>query len=250
MTTRTIFAIALLLALPFGSKAGYSLDKVSFFDTPLVCNAARDIGCGSRSKPVLLEMEQHSSIKEAWLNRPGTVIAVVWNDDVSAKDRSAIIEPMFTQHKVGFVLVKKKAIRSEHIASLGNEGEWYRGSEVDQLSIEEAGRIADEATSRVLDAGLIDEKEAEAIGADIEAYFAKELVKIRSLDQLRADEEMFYDEIGAIFERHIGKERSERIWTWAEEAAPAKQDCKTDSEACGTSKRKKRKADKSCCNTQ
>ena len=51
---------------------------ITFYKTPLVCNAAPEIGCGSRAKPALLELEKNPAVKEAWLNRPGTVVAIVW----------------------------------------------------------------------------------------------------------------------------------------------------------------------------
>ena len=68
---------------------------VTFYETPLVCNAAPEIGCGSRSKPVLLELEKNSAVKEAWLNRPGTVIAVVWKDKSQTE---TIAKPIFEKN--------------------------------------------------------------------------------------------------------------------------------------------------------
>jgi len=35
---------------------------ISFYEVPLVCGAAPEIGCGSRAKPVLLEMEKNSAV--------------------------------------------------------------------------------------------------------------------------------------------------------------------------------------------
>jgi len=47
---------------------------VTFYDVPLVCGAAPAIGCGSRAKPLLMDLEQRTAIKEAWLNRAGTIV--------------------------------------------------------------------------------------------------------------------------------------------------------------------------------
>jgi hypothetical protein len=55
------------------------LDNVSFYKVPLVCPAAPHIGCGSASKPLLLGLEHSEVVSEAWLNRAGTVMAVVWS---------------------------------------------------------------------------------------------------------------------------------------------------------------------------
>jgi len=58
---------------------------ISFFNVPLVCNAAPTIGCGSRAKPVLTSFEKSPNVKEAWLNREGTTVAVVWKNNLNAK---------------------------------------------------------------------------------------------------------------------------------------------------------------------
>ena len=49
-----------------------SPDRLSVFQVPLQCTAAPQIGCGSRAKPMLLELERDSNVNEAWLNRAGT----------------------------------------------------------------------------------------------------------------------------------------------------------------------------------
>ncbi|MEO6435968.1 MAG: hypothetical protein ABIP55_09430 [Tepidisphaeraceae bacterium] len=51
---------------------------VSFFEVPLVCAAAPRLGCGKLAKPILSEIEGEEPVREAWLNRKGTVLAVVW----------------------------------------------------------------------------------------------------------------------------------------------------------------------------
>jgi len=40
------------------NAASTQKEMVSFYKVPLVCGAAPEIGCGSRSKPVLLELEK------------------------------------------------------------------------------------------------------------------------------------------------------------------------------------------------
>ena len=44
---------------------------ITFYDVPLVCGAAPAIGCGSRAKPLLIDLEQQTAVEEAWLNRRG-----------------------------------------------------------------------------------------------------------------------------------------------------------------------------------
>ena len=71
-----------LLYAPFASGAENAMavtaDRISVFKAPLVCPAAPQIGCGGASKPILLDLERQPGVAEAWLNRGGTIISVVW----------------------------------------------------------------------------------------------------------------------------------------------------------------------------
>src|SRR6266496_1268435 len=79
-----------LLYAPLASAAAPA-DRISIFKAPLVCPAARQIGCGSASKPILLDLEQQPGVLEAWLNRAGTRIAVVWKPESDASTRSRVV---------------------------------------------------------------------------------------------------------------------------------------------------------------
>jgi len=57
--------------------AKISANLVSFYEVPLACPAARGLGCGSAAKPVLQALEKKHSIQEAWLDHPGTILAIV-----------------------------------------------------------------------------------------------------------------------------------------------------------------------------
>src|SRR5690242_3542463 len=65
-----------------------SKKDVSVCQVPWVCPAAHQIGCGSHAKPILLELEKNPAVSEAWLNRQGTAVAVVWKPDAKRKGRS------------------------------------------------------------------------------------------------------------------------------------------------------------------
>src|SRR6266481_10218434 len=69
------------------SKESTSKKDVSVYQVPWRCPAAQQIGCGSHAKPVLLELEQNPGVSEAWLNRQGTAVAVVWNPDAKRNAR-------------------------------------------------------------------------------------------------------------------------------------------------------------------
>lgn len=180
---------------------------VTFYQTPMVCTAAPDIGCGSRSKPALLELEKNPAVKEAWLNRPGTVIAIVWKDKVQTEN---IVKPVFENNNISFTeLNENDAVSYRQTFRKANL--WYRGADVDKLSLEEAATIARSTITPALDSKLITSIEAQKISKEIENYFRKELVKIRTNDQLNEDSENKWKlAMIEISEKYIGKERTEK----------------------------------------
>src|SRR6478735_8600472 len=141
---KIIFLFITLLTIAFDSSASdYKPEQISFYNVPLVCGASSSIGCGSRSKPLLMELEHHDQIKEAWLNREGTVLAVVWDDNTnSSKVRKNAVKSLFAMYDVPFDEIKKNNERAAHLETFAQTGKWYKGTNVDELSIEEAGIIA------------------------------------------------------------------------------------------------------------
>ena len=111
---------------------------VSVYRVPWVCPAAVQIGCGSHAKPILLELEQNLGVSEAWLNRQGTAVAVVWKTDARRKARSDAEKTLKEQK--GSRLTGNE--RTKVLADFASGKNWYRGAEVDRLSEEEAGIIA------------------------------------------------------------------------------------------------------------
>src|SRR5260370_23948658 len=86
---------ALICACPsIGANAmqndgqGTNSDNVAFYKVPLMCHAAPGIGCGSLSKPVLLDLESKPIVKEAWLDRQGKTLAIVWNGGTGPATRA------------------------------------------------------------------------------------------------------------------------------------------------------------------
>ena len=72
-----------------------SSERLSFFEVPLECGAVESLGCGSAAKPILNELDRNSRIAEARINRPGTILAVVWkspNDRPDSAGRGALRE--------------------------------------------------------------------------------------------------------------------------------------------------------------
>jgi hypothetical protein len=239
------FALLNALIMPLFVVAGFIVNSttktnepaVTFYKTPLVCNAAPDIGCGSRSKPILLELEKNPAIKEAWLNRSGTVIAIVWKYKAQTE---TVAKPIFKKNDISFsVLNQQEAIPFRK--TFRQESLWYHGAAVDMLSQEEATRIAESAVKYAIQTKLITTDEAEKIKTDVEAYFKVELVKLRNNEQLNEDNQhKFRDALYGIDEKYIGKERTDKAMELYQKNC--EKQCKKDA-ACTTPGSKK-----GCCN--
>ncbi|HLG93830.1 MAG TPA: hypothetical protein VI546_03245, partial [candidate division Zixibacteria bacterium] len=158
--------------------------------------------------PALLEMEKNPAIKEAWLNRDGTIYAVVWAG--KPQTRKAV-QPTFKKYAIEFKELSGKE-KTAHLQNFRHVGKWYRGAAVDQLSLEEAERIGNSVVEMLLPGGHITPEEAKAIREDVTAYFKGELVKIRTYEELCQDSETkFQQGIIAIIEKHLGKDRMNKI---------------------------------------
>jgi len=131
-----------LACAPFASaaasSAGVTADRISVFKAPLVCPAAPQIGCGSASKPILLDLEKQPGVLEAWLNRAGTRIAVVWKPESDPEARRKVVADLKEDHATEL----EGKSRDESVKDFLSGKGWYHGADVDRLSEEEADIIA------------------------------------------------------------------------------------------------------------
>ena len=240
--------VALLSALiiPLLVIAGFMISRnvnskakepvITFYKTPLVCNAAPEIGCGSRSKPALLQLEKNPAVKEAWLNRQGIAIAIVWKDVAKTE---AVAKPIFIENSIEFTELNK-ADAAPYLQTFRKENLWYQGANVDILSREEASTIAESSVKLAVENKLVTPDEAAKIKADAEAYFKVELVKIRTNAQLNDDSEnKFKEDLYNIAAKYIGKERTEKVMQLYQENC--KKQCKKDGSCTQPGEKK------SCC---
>jgi len=126
-----------------------SPNLVSFYEVPLACPAARGLGCGSAAKPVLQALEKKGSIQEAWLDHSGTTLAIVWKKDAKAGSRSREIQSVADDRGIALHEITGDQ-REATLTSFTSRKGWYRGSEVDRLSEEEAGVILDRLLRRAI----------------------------------------------------------------------------------------------------
>ena len=141
MKTHLLLMSALLyatLASAVENAAAATPDRISVFKVPLVCPAAPQIGCGSASKPILLDLERQPGVLEAWLNRAGTIISVVWKPDSDAETRRNVTAELKEDHATELEGKSRDNAVKDFLSGKG----WYRGADVDRLSEEEADIIA------------------------------------------------------------------------------------------------------------
>ena len=227
LTFGLVFIFSLTMLWANTSEQGND-DGVSFYKVPLVCNAAPDIGCGSRAKPILKEFAKQKGVKEAWLNREGTVIAVVWQTDVKESTASKV----FSKFNLNGSEVSSSQ-KAELMADFGKEGAWLKGTDVDQLSIEEAGIISEGIITALKKGNILPSDKEAGLRSDLVTYFKKELLSITDAKQLNPKTyERWAKEAHAIGENHLGKGKMPEI------------DMNCDSNKCNI---KDRKSKKSCC---
>ena len=136
-----------------------SADRVSVFKAPLVCPAAPQIGCGGASKPILLDLEKQAGVAEAWLNRAGTRIAVVWKPDADAGSRRKVVAELKEDRVTELDGRPREDAVNDFLSGKG----WYHGADVDRLSEEEADIIAARLVRWVHAKSALTKEKAEAL---------------------------------------------------------------------------------------
>ncbi len=156
-----------------------SPDQVSIFQMPLRCPAAPQIGCGSSAKPILLELEREPEISEAWLNRAGTLIAVVWKSNAKAEPLLAKLQSQASAAGCcasGITVAELKGNARDTPLKEFDSGGWYRGEDVDRLSEEEAGVIAARVVRRLQAKAPLAAEKAQGLEQALKKVFGKWLI--------------------------------------------------------------------------
>lgn len=152
MLTTSVLACCCLVAgleAVQADRQGATVEQVEFYEVPLMCPAARGLGCGSRAKPVMLALERDAGVAEAWLDRAGHTLAIVWKASTVHAAREATIAAVSEAQKVSIAEIDADT-REEVASSFGSRAGWHRGADVDRLSDEEAGVIADRLWNRIV----------------------------------------------------------------------------------------------------
>ena len=167
------------LASAAENAAAAPADRITVFKAPLVCPAARQIGCGSASKPILLDLEQQPGVLEAWLNRAGTRIAVVWKPESDASTRRNVVAELKEDHATELDGKPREEAVNDFLSGKG----WYRGADVDRLSEEEADVIAARLVRRVQAKTALAKDKAEGLQHALTDTYSQRLTNKISREQ-------------------------------------------------------------------
>ena len=119
-----------------------------FYRVALACEAAPDIGCGIRAKPILKSLEACEGSPGRGLVDPEPVLAVRWRS-VAEEDERLVASAFISEQCNCVQKVTDAKERQSMLESLALRTGWHRGGEVDQLSGEEAAMIAARVVRRV-----------------------------------------------------------------------------------------------------
>ena len=203
---------------------------ITFHSVNLVCGAATDIGCGSRSKPILLDLQKEPSIKEAWLNRAGTIVAVVWKKDVEPNVK--IVPASFKKHGKSMETLSG-SIYQEQLNSFKND-RWYKGKEVDELSMEEAGRIAQDIIDPMVKDRVLSKEKSKVLFVEIEQYIQNQFMTLEDVSLLSTT--TYYDQWETDIQSMIGKYMPKDEVPKIEMCSSNNATCKSGEKCCSSNK--------------
>jgi hypothetical protein len=123
-------------------------EQIGLFKVPLGCEAAAGLGCGVKAKPILQALACQPAVAQAWLNRSGTMIAVLWRESVVPKVGGEHVRSILAEQALA-ARELTGAVRESALREFSSGADWYRGDAVDRLSTEEAGIIAARLVRRV-----------------------------------------------------------------------------------------------------
>ncbi len=179
----TGLAVTAALAIPcldrtsrvFAAQPDSMLADVALYQVPLMCPAASGLGCGSRAKPILLDLEKRPGVEAAWLNEAGDILAVVWTCTIGAAEQQAVIAAVTDAHHVSISELDAER-RPTALTSFRSGAGWHKGADVDRLSEREAGVIADRLLHRVVAKIPAVQRKAGAVGPELTKTIRRMLI--------------------------------------------------------------------------
>ena len=148
--------------------------RVSVFEVRLQCEAAPEIGCGLKAKPLLQDLERLPGIEQAWLNRTGNRLAIVKVAQFDEAGDESLGE-VSRKHRIALrPLGSDVPMAVDHLA---DSSLWYRADDVDQLSSEEARVIAMRLVKRLRHRVQLNDSQEKKLVRSMEVACANQLIR-------------------------------------------------------------------------
>lgn len=217
-----------------------SSTAVSFYEAPLVCHAAPSIGCGSKAKFMLVDLEKNNdAVQGAWLNKTGTVVAVKWNATTTESKQTEIIHAVSTSNNIELSPVTSTEANN-YAKSFPNSSQWFKSKEVDKLSKEEAQIIAKNTIAGYKKEGLVKASFEKQFQADITEIYENLFLSIASYKDLTTEAyNKVEEQIQQAGEKYVGKGKMPRVEL-----------CVASEEKCEKDKSCSQGSGKSCCDKE
>jgi mercuric ion binding protein len=169
-----------------GDESVAPAEDMSFFQVPLGCAAAANLGCGSQAKPILRELEQDPRVASARINRAGTLLAIAWREPAQSRSGVPFIEGAFQKNDLE--ASNLQGADREKALMAYKAGQWYGSMEVDRLSEHEAEVIASRLVDRAR-LGLPPDVAA-SLKRDLSVLLAKHLTSDALKERAVVEEEL------------------------------------------------------------
>lgn len=216
-----------------------SSTTVSFYEAPLVCHAAPSVGCGSKAKFMLVDLEKYDEVEGAWLNKTGTIVAVKWNAATIESKQNEIINAVSTNHSIELSPVAASEA-DNHAKTFTNGNQWFKGNEVDKLSKEEAQIIARNTIAGYKKDGMVKASFEKQFQADIAKIYENLFLSIGSYKDLTTEAyNKVEEQIQQAGEKYVGKGKMPRVEL-----------CVSSKETCEKDKSCSQGSAKSCCDKE
>lgn len=214
-----------------------SSTAVSFYEAPLVCHAAPSIGCGSKAKFMLVDLEKYTdAVEGAWLNKAGTVVAVKWKANTRESKKTEIANTVSTNHQIE--LTQASATTTANYAkTFPGNNQWFKGKEVDKLSKEEAQIIAANTIAGYKKDGLVKPSYEKQFQSDIAKIYETLFLSISSYKDLTTETyNRVENQIQEAGEKYVGKGKMPKVEL-----------CVASAESCEKDQSCSQGGGKSCC---
>ena len=131
------------------------------------------------ARPVLVALEHTPGITEAWLNREGTLLAVVGNKTFTDERLAQKWSRRPWRPRTSSLEELRGQARTAALEDFFVGADWLRGTDVDQLSSREAAVIALRLVKRLQTKAAISEEVACSLAAAITAFFKGRFLRDR-----------------------------------------------------------------------